>query len=117
MIQVVALILVSFLNKKYWNWKLKNYQIALILASILYFSFLFISIINIYDFSHQVDAFDLNNDRIFSIEEKIPEQQKALKNLQKAYEGKNKVAILGTFIAVIYFMIIVIPMKILNKKK
>lgn len=116
-VQIVIIILIVFLNKKYWNSKVTNYQIALFVAFIFYISILLITIMNIYHLSHKVDAFDLNFDGRFSLEEKSLQQQEALRRLQKAYEGKNKALILGPIIAIVYFLIIIIPLKVFNKKE
>lgn len=105
-----------YANKKCWNSKLKNYQVALIAALLFYISIVLIAIFLNYIYQSELDAFDLNKDGSFSQTEQTPDQQQAMRN-KIADTGRNMAPIVGLLYALVYLCIIILPLKIFNRRK
>lgn len=115
-IQILFIFLIVILNKIYWNSKVKNYQIALISSLIFYLTIIAIAQFLNYKYKMELASFDLNKDGIFSNDEQTDLQQKAMKNVIED-TGRNLAPFIGIIYAFIYFLIIVIPIKVLNSKR
>ena len=115
-IQILFIFLIVILNKKYWNSKVKNYQIALISSLIFYMTIVAIAQFLNYKYKIELANFDLNKDGLFSPEEQTDLQQKAMKKVI-ADSGRNLAPLIGIVYTFIYFLIIVIPIKVLNSKR
>jgi hypothetical protein len=114
--ELLVVLLLAFINKKYFNYKLSNFKIAVISSFFFYISILVIVFVTNYTLKNELDSFDLNGDNNFSIEERTLEQQQAMKAVISD-TGRNLAPILGIIYSLIYFTIIIIPLSIFNKKK
>jgi hypothetical protein len=63
-----------------------------------------------------LDAFDLNKDGNFSIEERTSGQQQAMQAVISD-TGRNFAPIIGIIYSLIYFIIVMIPLSIFNRLK
>lgn len=115
-IQLIFVFLLVFLNKKFWNSRVKNYQIALFSSLIFYVTIIAITQFLNYKYKIELAAFDLNNDGFFSKEEQTELQQQAMKNVISD-TGRNLAPFIGIIYALAYFLIIVLPIKVLNSKR
>jgi hypothetical protein len=114
--ELLVVLLLAFINKKYFNYKLSNFKIAVISSFFFYISILAIVFVINYTLKNELDSFDLNGDNNFSIEERTLEQQQVMKAIISD-TGRNLAPILGIIYSLIYFTIIIIPLNIFNKKK
>ncbi|MFE3872628.1 hypothetical protein ACFX5F_15505 [Flavobacterium sp. ZS1P70] len=114
--ELLVVLLLAFINKKYFNYKLSNFKIAVISSFFFYISILAIVFVINYTLKNELDSFDLNGDNNFSIDERTLEQQQVMKAIISD-TGRNLAPILGIIYSLIYFTIIIIPLNIFNKKK
>ena len=114
--ELLFVLLLAFINKKYLNYKLSNFKIAIISSIFFYISILVIVFVINYTLKNELNSFDLNGDNNFSIEERTLEQQQSLKAVISD-TGRNLAPILGIIYSLIYFVIIIIPFSIFNKRK
>jgi hypothetical protein len=114
--ELLFVLVLAFINKKYFNYKLSNFKIALISSFFFYISILFIVFVTNYILKNELDSFDLNSDNNFSVEERTLDQQQAMKAVISD-TGRNFASISGIIYSLIYFTIIIIPLKIFNNRK
>lgn len=114
--EFLIVFLLTYLNRKYFNYKFSNFQIALIAAFFFYASIIMLVLITNHNLKSDLDAFDLNKDGNFSIEERTAEQQQAMQAVISD-TGRNFAPIIGIIYSLIYFIIIIIPLSIFNRFK
>ncbi|MFE3866461.1 hypothetical protein ACFX5E_00060 [Flavobacterium sp. LS2P90] len=114
--ELLVVLLLVFLNKKYFNYRLSNFLIASISAFIFYISIIIMVFIIRYIIQKDLHSFDLNGDEFFTGAERTPELEKALRNSAND-TGLTLAPITGIIFSLIYFIIILIPLNKFNKNK
>lgn len=114
--EILFVLLLALINKKYFNYKLSNFKLALISSIFFYISLLVVVFVTKYILKNELDSFDLNGDNNFSIEEGTLEQQQANKAVISD-TGRNLAPILAIIYSLIYFIFIVIPLSVFNRRK
>jgi hypothetical protein len=114
--ELLFVLILAFVNKKYFNYKLSNFKIALISSFFFYISILVIVFVTNYLLKNELDSFDLNSDNNFSVEERTLDQQEAMKAVISD-TGRNFAPISGIIYSLIYFTIIIIPLSTFNNRK
>ena len=114
--QLVLLLTVVLVNRKYLNSKLSNLKIALLSSIFFYIILLIVVLCTNYILRKELDSYDLNGDGTFSIEEQTVLQQQSMTALITDV-GRNLAPIVGIIYSAIYFIIIIIPLSIFNKSK
>ena len=114
--QLVLLLTVVLVNRKYLNSKLSNLKIAFLSSTFFYIILLIVVLCTNYILRKELDSYDLNGDGTFSIEEQTVVQQQSMTALITDV-GRNLAPIVGIIYSAIYFIIIIIPLSIFNKSK
>ena len=114
--EILFVLLLALINKKYFNYKLSNFKVALISSIFFYISILVVVFVTKYILKNELDSFDLNGDNNFSIEERTLEQQQANKAVISD-TGRILAPILAIIYSLIYFIFIVIPLSVFNRRK
>ena len=114
--EFLIVILLVYLNRNYFDFKFSNFQIAIIAAFFFYISIIMLVLITNHTLKSDLDAFDLNKDGNFSIEERTEGQQQAMQAVISD-TGRNFAPIIGIIYSLIYFIIIMIPLSIFNRLK
>lgn len=114
--EFLIVILLVYLNRNYFDFKFSNFQIAIIAAFFFYISIIMLVLITNHTLKSDLDAFDLNKDGSFSIEERTEGQQQAMQAVISD-TGRNFAPIIGIIYSLIYFIIIMIPLSIFNRLK
>ena len=114
--ELLFVLLLAFINKKYLNHKLSNFKIAMISSIFFYISILVVIIVINNTLKNELNFFDLNGDNNFSIDERTLEQQQAIEAVISD-TGRNLAPILGIIYSILYFIIIIIPLSIFNRRK
>ncbi len=115
-VELLFVLFLVHLNRKYFNSKLSNFKMAMIASFVFYLSILAIVFVTNYLLRKELDSFDLNGDHNFSIEERTSEQQKAMHHVI-ADTGRHFALIFGILYSLIYFLIIILPLALFNKPK
>ena len=115
-LEFLIVILLVYLNRNYFNFRFSNFQIAIIAAFFFYISIILLVLITNHNLKRDLDAFDLNKDGNFSIEERTVGQQLTMQAVISD-TGRNFAPIIGIIYSLIYFTIIMIPLSIFNRLK
>jgi hypothetical protein len=115
-LEFLIVILLVYLNRNYFNFRFSNFQIAIIAAFFFYISIILLVLITNHNLKRDLDAFDLNKDGNFSIEERTVGQQQTMQAVISD-TGRNFAPIIGIIYSLIYFTIIMIPLSIFNRLK
>ncbi len=124
MLQLSLFLLVNFLfvflltywNKKYYGGRLSNFLMALFSTVVFYLSIIAMVVVIKYLTKKELEAFDLDGNGFIDNEE-ITAQSIAATNNASHDTGLTLAPILGIFYSIIYFILIIIPLAVFNRRK
>ncbi len=108
--------LLAYWNRKYNNSRLNNFLIALFSAVFFYISIIVIVIVIKYLTEKELDSFDLNVNGFMEENERTTEYNAVLAHASND-TGLCMAPFTGIFFSIIYFILIIIPLAIFNRRK
>lgn len=108
--------LLAFWNRKYYNNRLNNFAIAFFSTLFFYVSIIGIVIIIRYLTKRELESFDLDGNSFIDNEEITPTSRQAVENASQD-TGLSMAPFTGIIFSIIYFILIIIPLAIFNKRK
>ena len=111
-----SVFLLAYWNKKYYNNRLNNFAIAFFSTLFFYVSIIGLVIIIRYLTKRELESFDLDGNGFVDREEVTPESVEA-SNKAVHDTGLSMAPFTGIFFSIIYFILIIIPLAIFNRRK
>ena len=108
--------LLAYWNRKYYNNRLNNFAIAFFSTLFFYVSIIGMVIIIRYLTKRELESFDLDGNGFIDREEVTPESVEA-SNKAVHDTGLSMAPFTGIFFSIIYFILIIIPLAIFNRRK
>jgi hypothetical protein len=115
-LQIAFILLLLYANKKYFSKPLGMGKIALFAAIFFYLSIIITVIITNILLKSHLDSFDLNHNGSFDIEEQTAEQAMAMRKVISD-TGRTFAPIIGIVYSLIYFVLVLIVLKIFVRAK
>ncbi|MBX9807252.1 MAG: hypothetical protein K2X95_05605 [Flavobacteriaceae bacterium] len=113
-LQIIIILTLLYLNRKYLNKKITTNQIAMISAFLFYLSIIVTVIATNYILKNELNSFDLNGDGFFNGKEITTEQQTAMHNVISD-TGRNFAPIIGIIYSLIYYLFLLIVLVTIKK--
>jgi hypothetical protein len=108
--------LLAYWNRKYYNNRLNNFAIAFFSTLFFYVSIIGMVIIIKFLTKRELESFDLDGNGFIDNEEITPASRQAVENASHD-TGLAMAPFIGIFYSIIYFILIIIPLAIFNRRK
>lgn len=108
--------LLTYWNRKYYEGRLSNFLIALFSTAVFYLSIIVMVFVIRYLSRKELEAFDLDGNGFIDNEE-ITDQSIAATRNASSDTGLTLAPIIGIFYSIIYFIVIIIPLAVFNRRK
>lgn len=112
--QLIVVLSLYFINRKYLNKKISTNQIAIIASFLFYLSIIVMVIATNYFLKKELDSYDLNGDGFFNGKEINPEQKIAMHNVISD-TGRNFAPFVGIIYSLIYYLLLLIILVTIKK--
>ncbi|WP_310554935.1 hypothetical protein [Flavobacterium sp.] len=114
-IHILLLFLLVYINRKYYCTSFSNVKIAMCCSVIFYISMVILAFATSYYLKQELNSFDLDKNGLFTEEEWTIEQSRLIRDVSND-TGRNLAPFTGIVFSILYFIIIIIPLSIFNKK-
>ncbi len=108
--------LLAYWNRKYYNNRLNNFAIAFFSTLFFYVSIIGMVIIIKFLTKRELDSFDLDGNGFIDNEEITPASRQAVEKASHD-TGLSMAPFIGIIYSIIYFILIIIPLAIFNRRK
>jgi hypothetical protein len=108
--------LLAYWNRKYYNNRLSNFAIAFFSTLFFYLSIIGLVIIIHYMTKKELESFDLDGNGFIDNEEITSASSQAVENASHD-TGLSMAPFTGIIYSIIYFILIIIPLAIFNRRK
>lgn len=112
--QLIIVLSLSFINRKYLNQKISTNQIAIIASFLFYLSIIVMVIATNYFLKKELNSYDLNGDGFFNGKEISPEQKIAMHNVISD-TARNFAPFVGIIYSLIYYLLLLIILVTIKK--
>lgn len=112
--QLIIVLSLSFINRKYLNQKISTNQIAIIASFLFYLSIIVMVIATNYFLKKELNSYDLNGDGFFNGKEIRPEQKIAMHNVISD-TARNFAPFVGIIYSLIYYLLLLIILVTIKK--
>jgi hypothetical protein len=114
--ELTFVFLLAFWNRKYYNHRLNNFAIAFFSTLFFYVSIIGLVIIIRYVTKKELESFDLDGNGFIDRDEVTPASVEA-SNKAVHDTGLTMAPFIGIIYSIIYFILIVIPLALFNRRK
>ena len=114
--ELLFVFLLAYWNRKYYNNRLNNFAIAFFSTLFFYVSIIGMVFIIRYLTKRELESFDLDRNGFIDNEEITPASRQAVENASHD-TGLVMAPFIGIFYSIIYFVLIIIPLALFNRRK